>query len=613
MVVTVFTMMNNPFFLLLITGPILTFALTTGCRKRLLYHSHYGYGYDIFCENLTDTNLPELRDIFVYNEVELTITNSHISNFTDNVFKNVKKLKELTISDSNITFSQGVRLFAKLGNLVTLNLVNIGLQTVKNQTLQELHQLKLLNLTGNKISKIATGSFASLQSVTTIDLSDNVIDNIGNVPLCNVSGLEVLVMSGNRLSSINNSSIACLTNLKKLRVDNNRIKQFCNITSGSITHLDLSSNSLETISDLNLPNLIEINLSMNNISTISSDLFLKETNLQRIDFDSNHIGDIGNIHLSHLRKLTYLKLTNNHISSVIINSSSLEELDLSYNEIFVLNDAIFHNIHNLKCLRLKANKIYHLDFNIFHELLNLNVLDLSSNSLIEINKFTTLETLKILRLNKNLIQSIDLNAFEASKKLEILDLSENRLESLNETNFCDLEYLKSLNISYNYLNTVSYQVLEPLVSLKILDVEGNLLTDIDYKLIINELFNLEVINVRSNLLSCEFLTKMIHHFKESGMNYTISENVELEQENVAGIYCKETASKVQDMENINNRILSDLLVSAKVTESSIGIYLVVIIVSVLAFLSLILLLAYKTFIWRRRKDYMMDELELIEN
>ena len=144
------------------------------------------------------------------------------------------------------------------------------------------------------------------------------------------------------------------------------------------------------------------------------------------------LNDIENNALIGFMKLETLNLKNNKITSLKSNMFNqdlkmLSLLDLSSNQIELIEKDTFKYLTKLVTLHLNKNKIQQLDSYLFQGLINLNALYLSSNKIKEIksNTFSQLPNLKYLLLNINKIQLIQANALTGSCNLQKFDITDN--------------------------------------------------------------------------------------------------------------------------------------------------------------------------------------------
>ncbi|XP_030074459.1 leucine-rich repeat and fibronectin type III domain-containing protein 1 [Microcaecilia unicolor] len=137
---------------------------------------------------------------------------------------------------------------------------------------------------------------------------------------------------------------------------------------------------------VNMTNLVHLTLSRNTISQIMPLAFADLRALRALHMNSNRLASLRNEHFKGLTNLRHLILSNNQISFIELSSfdeflPTVEDLDLSYNNLESLPwDAIGQMI-NLNTLTLDHNLIDHIaegTFSLLHKLVRL---DMTSNRL----------------------------------------------------------------------------------------------------------------------------------------------------------------------------------------------------------------------------------------
>lgn len=134
--------------------------------------------------------------------------------------------------------------------------------------------LRNLDLSKNKISQIPE-DLSLLKLLKQLNLSSN---NIQIIPasLSNLKKLELLNISFNSISTLPDSFLN-LSNLKQIYLNNNKFKTFPKQLLGlhSLEVIDLSNNKMTEIpSGMSNLYVTELNVSQNEISTLSEDLYL---------------------------------------------------------------------------------------------------------------------------------------------------------------------------------------------------------------------------------------------------------------------------------------------------------------------------------------------------
>lgn len=199
--------------------------------------------------------------------------------------------------------------------------------------------------------------------------------------------------------------------------------------------------------DVNILNVTQF------LSNSTRDLIFKGLNADEVeillsDLESNLVelpylvhlefreSEIENVSCEGLSWPRILVLSRNHIHRVPIiftNSSSLQLLDLSHNQIITIGNNSFEALESLKVLNLSTNSIVDLEENTFQGLISLKSLDISRNKL----------------------KSIRNQVFTTLTSLQYLNISNNEIETLNEITFNDLVSLQQLDLSWNKLSRVA--------------------------------------------------------------------------------------------------------------------------------------------------------------
>lgn len=205
--------------------------------------------------------------------------------------------------------------------------------------------------------------------------------------------------------------------------------------------------------------------------TFKKNLIFSELIISNGTFEAIHYID-----LQHFPDLKNLSITDNHISTIEVgtfkNQNYLEYLDISLNNLTVLSNGVFEPLTNLKKLNLSYNQIHFIEPKVFNELENLLYLDLSNNhiSVLDCNLFTGLKTLKILSFSNNKISYI--NGSFHLLYLEQLDLSFNNLKTVPSPTFFRLKSLKFLSLAMNELTTLNKNAFKGNINLDKVNLTG---------------------------------------------------------------------------------------------------------------------------------------------
>ncbi|XP_043932878.1 fibromodulin [Protopterus annectens] len=200
------------------------------------------------------------------------------------------------------------------------------------------------NLTSEQIdSKV----FSKLKNLERLYLHHN---KLTKIPTALPRSLKELQLSSNYLSSIPADGLEGLDNLTALYLNDNQLKDVGGALRGlsSLALLDLSNNKLKKLPE-NLPNsLNQLYLESNHVNTIPDEYFSKFLRLRYVRLSKNDLTDAG-------------------IPSNTFNSSSLIELDLSYNKLQKIPPVN----PNLENLYLHANRIKEFSLTSFCKVIDI--------------------------------------------------------------------------------------------------------------------------------------------------------------------------------------------------------------------------------------------------
>lgn len=169
-----------------------------------------------------------------------------------------------------------------------------------------------------------------------------------------------------------------------------------------------------------------------------------------LDLSANNISTMDSFYLNKLSNLTRLNLRSNQIESlcgfVFSGLNNLADLDLSENRLERIGRHVFFGLEKLKQLRLNGNKIGSIESDAFRPLKKLKQLWLYSNRIeyLTSDVFTGLYNLELLQLDSNLLASLEARVFCDLRSLMDLALSENRLKSIGNYSFRGIYVLTTL-------------------------------------------------------------------------------------------------------------------------------------------------------------------------
>ena len=203
--------------------------------------------------------------------------------------------------------------------LEELNLSSTGLKVLHWASFNNLHRLRVLNLSRNELFAIPLGLFETLSSLHSLDMSHNLIGFLQAETLKGLNSLLQINIMDNKLSHIDDK---CFVDVRHL------------------TSLTLNSNFL---------------------TKINESTFFGLENLERLEIENNKIRQIQDGSFLVLPSLQYLSMSNNYITNITKKTlqglSHLSELILEDNKIDNISDSSFISIQHLKQLHLENNKL----------------------------------------------------------------------------------------------------------------------------------------------------------------------------------------------------------------------------------------------------------------
>lgn len=212
---------------------------------------------------------------------------------------------------------------------------------------------------------------------------------------------------------------------------------------------------------LDLPRLIKLALSFNNITDISEIFNIKFLDLEIFSLSNNKIMDISPIKNANFPKLLKLWLQVNQISDISAlceaKFEKLQLLSLSYNILTNIDSLKNCNFKQLKILALDNNKIQNISILENVEFNNLEKLGLNNNRISDISVFEKVKFtgIKAIYLYENLIE--DISVFSRAKlyKLEMLSLKNNKIIDISCLENSELKELTNLYLNNNNISIIN--------------------------------------------------------------------------------------------------------------------------------------------------------------
>lgn len=316
-------------------------------------------------ENLNQLRIVNLRD-------------NKIKSLDQNVFKDQPKIEEIDLGsnqlrylklifnfndehnsvyysekyDLRINLEHNSRLVYKIESNDTKVIDVVGCDDGEEEKVRKFNQ----NLNGFNVILFTDGNFLNGKNI-----SAKANFKIEPKTFIDSRHLTKIDLSGNSIKELPKDFFFYLRNLNELYLNNNKLRD-CKNFGTALEVIDLSRNNLNHVSvDLRrCYGLKYLNLSHNQLTRVTSNLFCNKNYLQKLILNSNQI--------------KYLEF--NSFKDLI----SLEILDLSGNIIEVLHEDVFRSLNKLRILHLNNNKLSSIDSNIFKRLSNLKQILLNFNN-----------------------------------------------------------------------------------------------------------------------------------------------------------------------------------------------------------------------------------------
>ncbi|KPP60327.1 hypothetical protein Z043_121682, partial [Scleropages formosus] len=274
-------------------------------------------------------------------------------------------------------------------------------------------------------------------------------------------------------------------------------------------------------------NVININLSKNKIKILPPDVFRKFGRLQKLTLDRNNISFLRNAQFRGLGQLSFLNLSCNQLMKIKPEAfeglPQLRNLGLHKNQLHEIQPEFFKFLPQIKYVQLSLNKLQYVDGNLYNSS-TLSNLDLSFNNISWLNLslsrlktlsvfssgvnkpkrewFQKLEGLTFLSMSKNKMAELIPQGFSSLYQLQQLSLQANALKVITKDHFHNLTSLRQLNLNLNIISYIEDGAFKDLKNLTHLDLGGNRIHTLNSH-ILHGLRKLKILKLYNNHLHFE--------------------------------------------------------------------------------------------------------------
>nr|QPD07683.1 toll-like receptor 13 [Nibea albiflora] len=438
----------------------------------------------------------------------LELAFGHMKTFLERVNSSLTSMR-MNAMKYNLTAL--INISCTIPTMSTLQLRRNKLHFIHSNFFKLCINVKELDLAESRIKNIHDEAFASMQSLKILTLSRNLLHSVPAATKY-IPTLEELDLSKNNITTLECQDFANMTKLKHLRLFNNYISALKDCVFKDLIKLQvlkLQGNHICTFGGAfkkpNLPNLTQLRLNGNRLTTIKSGSFNGLQSLQILSLHENKIVTLKHGCFIGLTDLTDLQLQSNNIigpdikQEVFNHLTNLRKLDLRTNHIrfneSLLPNPPFSKLSHLQILAIPGQ--HHrgkalMPSNILQGLTNLSVFNIRNNQLLSLPKdmFNHTPQLQKLDISSNEIMDLSPELFFPIQNLKSLYISRTNLRSLDFLIDAGLTKLEFMQARKNAYSVISKDVMDTLKALVYVDFQGNSFTcDCDNAWFINWIEN----------------------------------------------------------------------------------------------------------------------------
>lgn len=254
---------------------------------------------------------------------------------------------------------------------------------------------------------------------------------------------------------------------------------------------------------LGLHQVTTVKIVNSSIDFIGPNAFHGLPNLYAVNLSNDKLKILHPETFAHNKKLLLLTLANNPLKfpasnsqDYFLNTSSVQELDISYCDMKYITYNTFGNMPGLMYLNLAGNNLSNMDPDTFKKLLDLEELDLSDNNIKSLpdDIFSENNELATLHISRNPVDTV--YGLQISDLLT-LNAGQTNIKFVGPSMFNGMSYIANLNLSGNNIEKIHNQAFHRLVELNYLDLSYN---DLDFisNILIKENIELDIFKISNN-------------------------------------------------------------------------------------------------------------------
>lgn len=419
-------------------------------------------------------------------------------------------------------------------SLQYINLNSNNLRTLPQTIFKGLRNMEKLLLRNNAIKNLPIDIFKDLEKLRTLDMSMNLMTSIKKNLLENLKSLIELNMERNRLTVIEPMAFFPARNLTIVKLSHNQLELNSSSTKWSpfynncfLRELHLANNSIDIFfSDWSISryHLQLLDLSYNQINTISGNNFILPSNRILVDLRYNNI---SNIFLYDIEELAIYQHKERDVVVLVDHNPILCDCNL-YNLLLYLNNKLPTTVYNYFKIKLGNLSCVQYDGTKGPEItkLDLNTYTCPEDKYFSIRRICQIGCTCNIRLRDNIrildcsYKNISEYSIDPTRIIPImkypliLNLTGNLLTEVPST-----QALKPINVTGLLLsnNRISQVMINKLPNnLTVLELHNNNISEIDSELLSFAYSrSLKVFTLSGNPIKCNCNTKDLLRFVQS--------------------------------------------------------------------------------------------------